>query len=271
MEAGVSTQIKVGFFLIVGALIVMVSILMIGGDRSVFTGQIRLHAYFDQVQGLSEGSVVSLSGVNIGNIERIDFVPEKNQLDVVMRIDKRFSPRIRQGSQVEIRTQGALGDKFIFVLPAEISHPKVKDGDVLEVAVATDIFSIISNRGKETDKIFDIISEFLKMAKTINDERRLEKIVSNMAVASENMKDVSKDAKQLTAELNRGTTGKIRSSVERLDSVLAKIDRGEGSLGALINDPSVHQQLKSLLGGSSRKDHIKSMIRTSIEKSETPY
>jgi phospholipid/cholesterol/gamma-HCH transport system substrate-binding protein len=49
---------------------------------------------------------------------------------------------------------------------------------------------------------------------------------------------------------------------------MGKLDRGEGTLGALINDPSVHNQLKAMLGGSPRKNHVKSLLRTSIEKEE---
>ena len=64
------------------------------------------------------------------------------------------------------------------------------------------------------------------------------------------------------------TGEKLEKSVEKLDSVLTKIDKGQGTLGALINDPSLHQQLKALIGGSARKDHVKSLLRTSIEKEE---
>lgn len=267
MEATAKSQIKVGLFVVLGIVLIMFSIFMIGGDASIFSKQVRLHAHFDSVQGLAEGSVVSLSGVNIGNIEKINFVSELNELDVVMKIDERHLPRVRQGTLVEIRTQGALGDKYIFLIPADPKNPIVKDGDVLTVAKAMDIFSVVADHGKDTEKVFGIINEIYRMTKTINDEGRLEKLMSNLTSASVSLKEFSSRANQITSGFGEDGGKRIRTSLDRMDSVLAKIDRGDGTLGALINDVTVHEQLKALLGGSSRGQTIKSMIRTSIEKS----
>ncbi len=108
MESHMNTQLKVGIFLSIGIAVILGSIFFLGADKALFTTYIRLHAHFDQVQGLSVGSVVSLSGVTVGNVEDITFLPEKNALDVKMRINETYIDRIRQGSEVEIRTQGAL-------------------------------------------------------------------------------------------------------------------------------------------------------------------
>lgn len=269
MEATSKAQIKVGIFVVFGIMLIMFSIFMIGGDASMFSRQVRLHAHFDSVQGLAEGSVVSLSGVNIGNIEKINFVSEINELDVVMKIDEKYLPRVRQGTLVEIRTQGALGDKFIFLVPADPKNPVAKDGEVLSVAKAMDIFSVVADHGKDTEKVFGIINEIYRMTKTINDEGRLEKLMSNLTSASSNLKDFSSQARQIMSGLGDDGGQRLRHSLDRMDSVLAKIDRGDGTLGALINDSTVHEQLKAMLGGSNRGQTIKSMIRTSIEKSQS--
>ncbi|HEY1080456.1 MAG TPA: MCE family protein, partial [Bdellovibrio sp.] len=120
MESNVSTQMKVGIFIAAGTLLILGSIFFLGADKALFTSYVRIHAHFEQVQGLSEGSVVSLSGVTVGNVEQITFLSEKNALDVKMRINENFIHKIRQGSEVEIRTQGALGDKFVFIIPSDI-------------------------------------------------------------------------------------------------------------------------------------------------------
>lgn len=268
MESSVKTQIKVGAFLIGALAVILISIFMIGGDKSLFTGRIRLHAHFETVQGLAEGSVVSLSGVTIGNVERIDFIPEQNKLDVVMVVDKRFGPRVTRDAQVEIRTQGALGDKYIFVIAGDPKGQPVHDGDLIAVAESADILGMLSARGKETAKVFDIINELYKMTKTINGEGRLEKVMGNMAAASNDLRAVTADARKVTSGLADVNTAKLKSSVDRMDSIVSKIDRGEGTLGALINDPSLHEQLRAFLGASPRRQHLKNMLRTSVEKAE---
>lgn len=269
MESSSKTQWQVGLFLVFGLAVAMISIFMIGGDSMFFGGNSRLHARFAEVQGLAEGSVVSLSGINVGNIEKIEFLPEANEIDVTLKIGDKFMPRFTADAKVEIRTQGALGDKYLFVIPGDPKKPALKDGDRVEVAQASDLFGIFAERGKETEKIFDIINELYKTTRTVNADGRLEKIMANMASASAALKDASAGAQRFSAGLADTNTGKIKQSLDRVDSILSKIDRGEGTLGALINDPTLHERLKAIVGGSSRPLHVKSMLRTSIEKAES--
>jgi phospholipid/cholesterol/gamma-HCH transport system substrate-binding protein len=51
----------------------------------------------------------------------------------------------------------------------------------------------------------------------------------------------------------------------RLNSILAKVDRGEGTLGLLVSDPSLYEDLKTLLGGAQRSAVVRSLIRMSVE------
>lgn len=269
MEHSFKTNLKVGIFVFSGLVVILTTIFLLGADKALFTRHARLHSHFDQVQGLARGSIVSLSGVVVGNIEKIDFVPENKSLDVTMKIEVEFLPRIPKASQVEIRTQGALGDKFIYIIPGDTQSGVVKDGDNLEVAKATDILNILSDRGKDTEKIFDIINEMLILAKTINADNKVGKIIENLNQASINLSKVSAQAKDFTAQANFGVSGeKFASSMNHLDRIVTKIDKGQGTLGALINDSSLHDQLKSFLGGAQRRDQVKSIMRTSIEKAE---
>ncbi|WP_413582666.1 MlaD family protein [Bdellovibrio sp. HCB288] len=269
MESSNSTQVKVGIFIAIGVVIILGSIFFIGGEKSIFKSYVNIHAHFDQVQGLAEGSVVSLSGVTIGNVQKINFLSEKNTLDVVMRVDKTYTSRIREGSQVEIRTQGALGDKFVFIIPGDPRNPEIQDGAILEIAKPTDLIGVISERGGEAGKLFDVINEMYKITKAMNDENRLGKIMANFESTSANLSRVSGEASGLMKKLNDGHSGeKLTNTINKLDAIVSKVDRGEGTLGALINDPSIHNQLKALLGGTQRKNNVKSLLRTSIEKEE---
>lgn len=268
MELNLRTQWYVGLFIIVGLFLVLVSIFILGADRSFFRSYMHYKVHFDQVQGLNKGSVISLSGINIGNVEDIYFLSGTNDLEVLMRVEKSYARQITKGTQVEIKTQGALGDKFMFVIPGPATNEILKDGEALTAAKATDLIGVISERGKETEKLFDIIDELYKMTKVMNAENRLDKMLNNMADTATNLKEITGQTRRLTTELTADDTHKqLKSSIVKLDHILTKIDKGQGTLGALINDSSLHTQLKSLLGGSQRKQHIKSIIRTSIEKS----
>lgn len=265
MESTAKTQFKIGLFLSIGIFLILATIFMLGADRAFFKTYVTLHAHFDQVQGLAEGSVVSFSGITVGNIKEIKVIPGSNMLDVALLVDKEYMPRITEGSQVEIRTQGALGDKYIFIIPGDAKAAQMADNANITVAKATDLIGILSERASEAQKIFDILNEMHKFSKALNNENRAAKIMENLESATAKFDKTVSATQKLTEDLN---AGKLKSSLEHLDSVMGKLDRGQGTLGALINDSSLHDQMKSMLGGSSRKNVMKSLMRTSIEKSE---
>lgn len=270
MESSLKNQLKVGIFVTVGIIAIMGSIFMLGANKALFSNFAHLYAEFENVQGLARGSVVSLSGVVIGNVERIEFVSEKNALKVDMKIEDGFLERVFEGSQVEIRTQGALGDKYIYVIPGNPKSKNVVNGSTLPVAKSTDLLNVLSERGKESEKIFDIINEVYKLTKTLNQDNKIGTLINNLTNSSEDMKKVSEKSLKLVSEFSDGksTALQFKNSVDKMNNILTKIDKGEGTLGALINDSTLHEQLKSLVGGSQRKNHVKSVIRSSIEKAE---
>ncbi|HWU44392.1 MAG TPA: MlaD family protein, partial [Bdellovibrio sp.] len=149
MDPQTSNQLKVGIYLAIGLICILGSIFFLGADKAIFRRYVKIHAHFEQVQGLAVGSVVSLSGVTVGNVQDITFLPDENKLDVTMSIDSKYINRVRKTSEVEIRTQGALGDKFVFVFPGDPRQPEAHDGDVLDVAKPSDLFGVISERGGE--------------------------------------------------------------------------------------------------------------------------
>lgn len=270
METNFNQQLKVGLFVIAGLFAAMISILVLGGDKAFFTSYAQVTAKMSQVQGLNPGSIVSLAGVKVGNVEEINFADGENALLVVMRIESKNLARIPKTSTVEVRTQGALGDKFIFINPGELTGEKVEDGGTLEPAVSTDLMNVLSERGGEASNVFDIITEMKKLLVSINKDGRMEKLMSNMAEASVQLKEMSTETRKLVSEMHGENPKKIKKVLEQLDSILAKVDRGEGTLGALINDSSLHDQLKSLVGANPRKKYLESVIRTSIQKSDRP-
>lgn len=252
----------------IGLIAVMVSILALGGDKTFLTSYAVATSKMTQVQGLAKGSIVSLAGITVGNVQDIKFAEGENALIVVMQIDKKNLDRIPKSSTVEVRTQGALGDKFVYINPGDLKEEKLKDGGSLEPAESTDLMNLLSERGGEAANIFDIINEMKKLLVSINRDGRMDKLMGNMAEASVQLKEMSTDTRKLINEMHGENPKRIKKVLENLDSILAKVDRGEGTLGALINDSALHDQLKTLVGANPRKKYMESMMRTSIQRSE---
>ena len=54
----------------------------------------------------------------------------------------------------------------------------------------------------------------------------------------------------------------------RLNSILEKIDSGEGTMGLLVNDPSLYEDMQTLVGGAQRSLLIRSMVRMAVDAND---
>jgi len=124
------TKLKVGVFLALGIFVLVISVFMLGANKSVFQNSYRISTYFDSVQGLNNGAIVSLAGVKVGNIESIDYDDTKNLVRVIFLIDSNYAKKTKTDSKVEIRTQGALGDKFLYIIPGTEGTPIENRGEL---------------------------------------------------------------------------------------------------------------------------------------------
>lgn len=263
-------EYKVGLFIAIGLLVLLVSILFLGGDKVLFTRYISLSARFTEVQGLFPGSVVSLAGMPVGNVQHISFVPSENKLQVWMKINRSFADRLVEGTVAEIKTQGALGDKFVYLSPGAPGGAKLANGALIQ-AVETDYIKLLTSREDGVARVVDLIKELHVLISTLNSSGKTAQTISNVAEASGKLKGTLGQLDALLADI-RGEipeNKRLRQAFVSLANILEKIDQGKGTLGQLINDPSVHQSLKAFLGGSPRNRYMKDMIRETIQQSET--
>ncbi len=253
------TQLKVGAFIVSGIAILFTTIFMLGSNKNYFSNILELHGYFDSVQGLNRGAVVSLAGVKVGNVDDSVFDENKNLVKVTVNVDSDFKNKIKKDSRMEIRTQGALGDKYIYITPGASTDP-VNNGDELATDYGNDIISVLSKRGNESEKLFDILADIKKITAALAQDNHLPNITANMDKTSSNMARVSE---QLNKTIQSGS---LDRTVTKLEKIIDKVDRGEGTLGALINDRSIHERLKTLLGAGQKSQQVKNILKSSVEE-----
>ena len=93
-------------------------------------GGYRVLASFEQVGGLKPGAPVSMSGVTIGHVERIEYDFSEYKARVTMRIDPNYN-RIPEDSDAGIYTAGLLGGQYIGIGPGG-SETYLADGDQMQ-------------------------------------------------------------------------------------------------------------------------------------------
>lgn len=252
-------QIKVGLFLAIGILITAISIFMMGSNKSVFQNTINVHCYFDSAQGLNKGGVVSLAGVKVGNIDVIEFDETKNLVKITFLAQEEFIKKIKSDSIVEIRTQGALGDKYLYINPGQ-STETVKNDSELKSEYGNDIMSVLSKRGNESGKLFDAIVDFQKLMQSLTAQNKIPSVLNKLDQSAGNLNESTAHFKKAMAD------GKFEKMIARMENIVDKIDNGQGTLGALINDRSVHDRLKSILGAGQKQQQVKSILKSSVQE-----
>jgi phospholipid/cholesterol/gamma-HCH transport system substrate-binding protein len=253
------TKLKVGIFLAAGLIVLSISVFMLGANKSIFQHSYRIITYFDSVQGLNTGAVVSLAGVKIGNVETIDYDMDKNLVRVVFLMNASYAKKTKSDSIVEIRTQGALGDKFLYITPGITGTP-IENRAELKSEYGNDLLSVLNKRGSESEKLFDAINNLNKILKGMADQNKLPGLISKLDQAAGNLNDSSVKIKQALG------TNRLEKSLVKMDNILEKIDNGQGTLGALINDRSIHERLKTILGAGQKQQQVKSIIKSSVDE-----
>ncbi|HVY66650.1 MAG TPA: outer membrane lipid asymmetry maintenance protein MlaD [Gammaproteobacteria bacterium] len=101
-------------------------------------------AKFDNIGDLKTGSPVSMAGVRIGEVEKIQFDPQDYKAAVTLRIDPQYN-QIPDDSDASIQTQGLLGGKYIGIGPGG-SDTYLKDGSTITFTQSAIVLESLVNK-----------------------------------------------------------------------------------------------------------------------------
>ena len=257
--------VKVGIFMSLLTLVLMIMIASIGKESSLFEPKTDIRARVPNVSALKTGSYVELKGIRIGSVTDINIISEE-EVEIVMTILEKELKWIKEDSRISITTAGLVGDRFVEIYKGtKDSRPFNPEKDVLLPEDLADLKKIM-NKGDSiattTDKILLKLDNILTR---IGDGDEIVKTIHSMSKASVNLEKVTGELKD--AQVGQMVKNANRSSAT-LERVLTRVEKGPGTINSLIYDESVHDDLKALLGGAQRNKVIKYFIRESIKKSE---
>jgi phospholipid/cholesterol/gamma-HCH transport system substrate-binding protein len=262
-------DLKVGIFVFLGIALLMFTIIMIGGDKVLFSTYNTYKVKFTQVQGLQKGAVVSLAGIEIGNVARIRF-SDDNKVVVYLDINTDFTHRITQSAVASVRTQGALGDQFILIRPGNTEDERIKVNHFIPSDDRAGFLDVISEKGSDIGNIINVVNEVHTLLKGLNHNGRAALAVERVSRAAERLDSVLLEAELFLRDV-RGTNPhktQLKQTFKSLAQILSKIDRGDGTLGEIINNPVMHNRIMKILGEQPREKYIKPLIRATIKESD---
>jgi len=248
-----------GVFVFIGIVLFGMTFYFLSGDENVFSSKKRVYSYFKETQGLMFGSVVSFSGISIGNVKSITYSQDREALKVTYTIKEQFLPLIKKDSFAQLKTQGALGDRYIFISPGSGSSPQIS-GDEIMAKKSSDIFNMVEEKIKGIPDLDGIANKIEALLDVLNSE---EGLAGNL----KELKQTLNQAKSTFTGINKNKDHE--KALKRLDSILEKIDRGEGSIGKLINDPSLFNKIQGFLGGDKNSgSYLKELGQETIKSNE---
>ena len=249
------SQIAVGLFFVLGTVLLAASILAFGGGVSLFRAKYELQVLFPQAQGLARGAEVSLAGLTIGHVSNIDLHESGKKIHVFLSIEKRYFSRLTDSASASIRTQGALGDKFVYINPGEQAGTPLKNKDFIARDPQPDFFEFITETASDLSNTGDLLGEMTNFFKSLNHENRSALLMEKLIQASHNIQSTAGDPE-------------LKASMKSLNSILNKVDSGQGTLGLLINDRELYDRLNLLFGESPRNQYLRPLLRESLRKAD---
>ncbi len=237
-------QFKVGIFILLGVIALFVSILLLGTNQALFSFTSSYKMKFQQVHGLFAGSVVTVNGMPAGNVTSVHFMEETGNVQITVAIMQKFTSVITDRSEAILLTKGILGDKYVSIITAGKTGVTLPANSYIPTQQDNDILSLLSNK-IEIRKISAVIDETLLLLRRANSEKAIQNI--SAFFSSENAKDV-------------------RVIFKHLKSILRKIDKGEGTAGALINNKRIYNTILSYLGQRPYHKYIPDLIKDAKKK-----
>ncbi|MDC1522606.1 MlaD family protein [Flavobacteriaceae bacterium] len=305
-----SKEIKAALFVLIGIFLFLIGFNFLNGT-SLFKSENNLYAVYDQVEGLQSGTKVTVNGLTVGKVSSIDFLPSTNKILVsfTVRNDLEFS----KNSIAELYEAGLIGGKSIAIIPVYDADRILATGDTLQSRIKPGLTDVI---GSEVAPLQKKIGELLINADTLisslntvlDDQAQqglnkamtevsttitnlntvsaaLSKILSkqesninqtfdNLAQASVNLNQISDSLSQANL---KGMVTQFETAATSLNSILKSMEQGEGSIGKLIHDDALYNNLEAStkeveLLIKDLKEHPKRYVHFSLfGKKDTPY
>ena len=273
-----SKEIKTAILVISGILLFIFIFYYLKGEN-ILDNSKKITAIYDNVEGLAASAPVTINGHKIGKVQSIEFSDDRSgRLNVNMLIDSEFE--ISKNSTAQLYEAGLIGGKAIAIIPAFDGADSVQSGDFLSSDVKPGLTDLVNQRltplqeKMETmmvsadsllgnlNTLFDtqtkenIKSSIAELSTTIASFKSTSESLNNLVVDNTsdigetitNFNKISEDLTTLSNSLAAADLDTImidlKSTISSFDQLLTNIENGEGSVGKLMKDDAVYNNLE---------------------------
>ncbi len=219
-----STQqtVRVGLFFLLGCALAWITFEALSGGQVFKPKGYTLVAPFNNLKGLKEGDEVLMAGVKIGTVAATRLADQRVEAVLIIRPDV----RIPDDAVATVETSSLLGSQHLAVSFGR-SSVMLPDGASLRTRNTVDMNEVIAQLGSLGAKLEGVADN---IGKALGGDGGSGSLFSRVD------KLVEENGPALTETL------------ANLRTLTARLESGEGTLGKLVNDPRLHDELLGAVG-----------------------
>ena len=288
-------EIKIALVAIVGILIMYFGINFLKG-MNLFSTNNTYFITFDDIQGLGASTPIYADGYKVGTVDGLEYDYKENG-PIKVKVDINKDLRIPQGSKAEIK-KDLMGNLQVNLLLANNPRERVEPGGIIPGAVnggmmdkAANLVPVVEKMLPKLDSILTSVNALLADPALAASLHNVETITSNLTVSTRELNTlmaglnkqvpgmvrkangVLDNTNRLTANLAsldvQGTLNKVNQTLESAHQFTEKLNSNQGSLGLLMNDTKLYDNLTSTMSHADSlvidlKAHPKRYVHFSV-------
>ena len=223
-------ELRVGILTIATIIILIIFILSVTGDISIFKKRLTYTTKLQAADGLKKGDEVRLAGKLVGKVEDVYFgkipdSPNDKPIIVTMSLDgDEVQDRIRSDSLAVLAQQGFLGDRVIDITPGTRTAEPILPGGEIRSADQAGL-----------SKVFEGANDILVQFNTVG--KQLQELMDNINKGQGTIGKLLHDD-ALYVNLNR--------TVVEFQDIAGRVGKGTGTVAKLLNDPKLYDDLRGV-------------------------
>lgn len=244
-------QARVGIVVFLGLMLFVLALFALANRAFLFSDRFIVKSQFNQVAGLQPGADVQFQGVSVGVVESVALPTETGgRIEVTMAIRGSAQPLINDSTQAQIKTEGLLGQMIVVLANPALAAPppQITEGGYIRGVDPFDLFEITDKALASVLRFEDAATSFEQiMIDVRNGEGTLGKIIYDPALY-DGMLQTAEETRRLMANMGdnaEALVGLAGEATQGVQSILTKVDQGEGTLAKMLNDPAVYNTLLS--------------------------
>ena len=274
----ITKEVKTGILAILAILLFIYGYSFLKGS-DLFSNERTFYVSYENVAGLTISAPVTINGYVIGQVKDIEFENEKGGLLVTFKLNKDFE--FSKNSIVRIYSTSVLGGNALAIIPEIDKNNIATSGDILKGEIEKGMLeSLTSGLEPLENRIYKTLSGLDTLLYNFNSvlnsdtKNNLKEAIASLNKTMKSFEGASSDLNSLLSENKpkldstftylETTTSNLASfsdslsqvdikamatnleaTLESFDAIMKKIDNGEGSIGKLVNDESLYNNLEA--------------------------